>query len=137
MVWIYIKPFCFFPGFDDILIWRYPFQRFESFGEVLGFQEVKQMLLELLVRFVLITFYSSLFEGLVHAFNLRICPWVVWLCQAVFNAMLKEADMEHVTHKACRGTITITRLNAKLSTIISQHSMDFIGYDLYQITKEV
>jgi hypothetical protein len=32
------------PAFDDVLIWREPFKSFEAFGEVIGIQEVVEML---------------------------------------------------------------------------------------------
>jgi hypothetical protein len=64
MVWVLIKAFWFFmPALDDVLIGRESVQGFEPLGEIISIQEVKAMLSELLVIFVVIAFNGGLFQG--------------------------------------------------------------------------
>jgi hypothetical protein len=45
MAWIGEKPFGFFlPAFGDIFIRREPLRGFQAFGEILGMQEVVEVL---------------------------------------------------------------------------------------------
>ena len=49
------------------------------------------MCLELVLEAVVIALDGGFLDGSVHAFDLTIGPWVVDLCGAMFDAMLKAA----------------------------------------------
>ena len=46
---------------------------------VVGIKEIAEMRAELIMVFVVIPLDSRVFDCAVHAFNLPICPRVVWL----------------------------------------------------------
>ena len=35
---------------------------------------------------------AGLFQGSFHPFYLAVCPWMVWLCQPVLNAVSDEVE---------------------------------------------
>lgn len=62
MGWVDEKAFrLVLPAFDDVFIGCESLQRFKSFFEVVGAQEVVQMFSELLVIFVIVPFDGCLF----------------------------------------------------------------------------
>ena len=127
----------FLPACNDVFISCESFKRLETLGEVVCVQEAGQMFLKLSMRFVIIAFDGGFFKSSVHAFNLSIGPGMIGFGEAMFDAMLKAAQMEHMTHEACCSPFTIAGLDAELCAIISQNSMNFIGYDLDQIAQEI
>ena len=48
-------------------------------GEVVGPEEVGQVRFELVVGVVEVAFYGGVLDGSVHALDLPVGPWVVWL----------------------------------------------------------
>ena len=65
MVWIYDESFWFAcPDFKDVFIGCQAFQGFEATPVIIGVHKISEMVLELLVVVIMITFNSCLFEVL-------------------------------------------------------------------------
>ena len=56
-------------------------------GEVVGIEEVGQMAAKLFVAVVVIPFDRGILDRAVHAFDLAIGPWMVWLGQAMLDTV--------------------------------------------------
>jgi hypothetical protein len=62
----------FLPASADVFIRCEPFERFESFREVIGHEEGLQMLFQAIMGLVVVRFHGGVFERAVHAFDLAI-----------------------------------------------------------------
>jgi hypothetical protein len=95
MVWIVLKAVWFvLPTFDAVFIGRKSVEGFKPFGEVVGLQEVVEMLLQLRVSFVVIALDSSFLQRPVHAFNLAVWPRMARLGETRLDAMLLTGILE-------------------------------------------
>ena len=54
---------------------------------ILGTQELAEMRAELVVAIVLVSLDGSVLNCAVHALDLTVCSRIVWLGQAMFNAI--------------------------------------------------
>ena len=80
-------------------------QGLQPFRKVIGGHEGCEMLTQLVVAVVGITFDCRLFEGSVHSFNLTIRPGMIGLGQAMLDAVLAAAQGEHVRRKLGRWAV--------------------------------
>ena len=62
------------PAFADELVRGQPFEGLETAGEVVGIDEVGEMVTQLVVTVIVIAMNSGLLDGAVHAFDLAIGP---------------------------------------------------------------
>src|SRR5690349_20754748 len=98
MVWIGGKSRWFLlPGFDNEFIGSEPLEGFEPFCKVIGIQEIREMVFELLVVFIVIAVYRIFFEGSVHPFHLSIGPRVIHLGKSVFDGMFLTYSIENMS----------------------------------------
>lgn len=81
---------------------------------------------ELFVALVVILLDCRVFDRAVHAFNLAICPRVVWLGQTILNAIWVANHVE--PHGPRIGGVPVARLLAELNAIVRQYLMDFVWY---------
>ena len=82
--------------FADELIGREAFERLETPPEVVGRDEVCQMLCELVVVIVMEAFDGRVFDCAVHAFDLPIRPGVLDLGQSMVDLMLAADAVKDV-----------------------------------------
>jgi hypothetical protein len=85
------------------------------------------MAFELFVPVVVVTLYSRLFDGSIHAFHLAIGPWVLDLCEAEFDVVFPAAHVEHVGHEWCCWAICISRRKRELDTGVGENDVNFVG----------
>ena len=68
----------------------------------------------------------------VHPLDLTVGPWVLHLCQAVFNAVSSADPVKDVL-----DLMEIARPVSELDAIVGQNGMDGIGHSCDQITQEL
>ena len=129
MGWVDEKAWWFvLPAFDEVFIGCESLQCFESLCEDVGLQEVVQMFSELLVIFIIGAVDGCLFSCSVHAFDLTICPRMIWFCQAVLG-LIFEADAS----KDMREGIPICFAVGELDAPVGEDRMAFIGHGRAQV----
>ena len=67
-------------------------------SEVVGVDKVGEVGLELLVAVVVVALDGGLLDGAVHALDLPVRPGVIQLGEAMLDAVLVAAHVEHVRH---------------------------------------
>ena len=75
---------------------------------------------------------SRLLDRTVHPLDLPIGPWMLHLSQAVFNAVLATAHIEHVGDVARRRPVGIARREGELNAVIRQNGVDPVGHRVDQ-----
>src|ERR1700679_2924561 len=115
------------PEFTEVFIGRESFEGLESPGEVVGSEEVVQVLFELVMGVVEVSLHRSVLDGSIHAFDLPVCPWMVGLGEAVFDSMNEAEPVEGVSAEACGWPLAVLRQVGELDTVIGEHGMDVIG----------
>jgi hypothetical protein len=87
MGWIEFESLGFFCSDGaDVLVGCKSSEGLEASGEVIGVDEVGEVLAEVLVGFVVEALDGRFFGGSVHAFDLAIGPWMFRLGQAMISA---------------------------------------------------
>lgn len=84
------------PSFTDKLVGREAFECLEPSHEIIGIDEVGEMLFELLVIVVVETLDGRVFDRSVHSLDLPIGPWVLHFGQAMLNTVLVTDPVEDV-----------------------------------------
>ena len=79
---------------------------------------------ELIVSIVMVALNGRFLDRAVHALDLTVCPRMLDLGQAMFDAVL-AADIEHVRHVSSCRTISVARREGKLDAIVGEHRVDF------------
>ena len=87
--------------FAEIFVECETFEGFKSSGEVVGPKEVGQVLFELVVGVVEVSFDRSVFDSPVHPFDLPVGPGMVGLGEPVFDSMKEAKPVEGVATEAC------------------------------------
>lgn len=98
MGWIEFESLWFFcPDRTDVFVRCESFECLEPSGEVVGVDEVGEMLSEVLVGLVVEAFDGCFFEGSVHAFDLAVGPGVLGLGEPVVDVGLGAGELEGVS----------------------------------------
>src|SRR6266446_6764189 len=88
MGWIDLKTFRFFlPAINNKFIRSESSESFEALSKVVSIQKIIEMLFELKVALIIITFNGSLFNCSIHTLHLSISPGMVHFRKSVFNFM--------------------------------------------------
>ena len=102
MAWIEYESVWFVsPAFADEFVRCEALECLEPSSEVVGVDEVTEMLPELVVTVVVEASNGSVLDGSVHPLYLPVGPGMVGLGQAVFDIVGAADIAERVTHKAC------------------------------------
>ena len=83
------------PGFTDVFVRCEAAERLEAARVVVGIEEIVEMRAELVMAIVVIPFDGSVFNRAVHALDLPVRPRVVWLGQAMLNAICCASDFSN------------------------------------------
>jgi len=95
MGWIECEPLRLFcPDRADVFVGCESFEGFESSGEIVGVDEVGEMLSEVSVGFVVEAFDGGFLECSIHAFDLSVGPGVFRFGQAVVDVGLGAGELE-------------------------------------------
>ena len=89
---------------------------------------------QLVVAVVVETFHGGLFDRAVHPFDLSVGPWVVGLCQAVFNTIGLADHVE--AHRPGVDRVSVPRLLCELDSVVGENGVDLIGHGFEQVLKE-
>jgi len=92
-----------------------------------GVDEVGKVSFELIVSIVMVALNGRFLDRAVHALDLTVCPRMLDLGQAMFDAVFLAADIEHVRHVSSCRTISVARREGKLDAIVGEHRVDFVG----------
>ncbi len=111
-------------AFADEFVGREAKERFESFGEVVGSDEVAEVDTQLVVGVVVVALHRGLFDGAVHALDLPVRPRMIGLGEAVVDAVQKTDPVKSMAAKAGRGSLAILRQIGELDAVVREHGMD-------------
>lgn len=77
-----------------------------------------------------------LLYGAVHALDLAVGPWMLWLCQPVFDIVGLAGSIERMpAPHGCRLR-AVYRQIGKLDAIVGQNDLDLVGNGGHQSCKE-
>jgi hypothetical protein len=116
------------PCFADEFVGSEAAQPLEALAEVVGGDEVVEVLPELYVAVVMIAVDGSVLDGAVHPLDLAVGPGVVDAGEAVLDAMLLASHGEHVSHVSSCGSVRVARREAELDAVIGEHGVDAVGH---------
>lgn len=81
-------------------------------------------------------FDGGFLNGPVHPFDLAVGPGVLHLGEAVLDAVLTAAHVEHVGHVAGGRAVGVTRRERELDAVVGQDRVDPVGDDLDHVIEE-
>lgn len=133
MAWIDVKSrWLLLPAGDNEFIGSEPLESFETFRKVIGIQEMREMVFEVLVVFVIIAVYRSFFEGAVHPFPLSIGPRMIHLGQSVFDGMFLAYAIKN------RGKCPMILVAiGKLDAIVGSHRVNAVRHRSNQVAQKL
>ena len=123
MAWIEGNAFgLFLPALTDVFIRGQAVERFESFRDIIGHQEGRQLCCQVVMSFVVILFHGGLLARTVHPFDWAIGPGMVGLVQPMVKTML----MTHAIKEMMKG-VHIACASRELDAVIGQYRVDRVG----------
>src|SRR5215208_3641369 len=134
------------PAFADELERREAAKGLEAPSEVVGCDEVGEVLPELIVADVVEALDGGVLDGAVHALDLTIGPGMAWLGGAVLDLEIGTSCLEGVTaegHLLCPhcldvlGRPAVAGRVSEVSAVIGEHGVDLVGHGRHEVTKEV
>ena len=114
--------------FADELVGRKALEGLQSAPEVVGADEVGEVLAQLVVVVVVEAFDGRVLDCPVHAFDLAIRPGVLDLGEPVFDLMLAADALEDVFEGICMPFVV-----GELDAIIREHNVDPVRHGCDQI----
>jgi hypothetical protein len=109
--------------FADELVGREAFEGLQPSPEVVGADEVGEVISQLLVVVVVKAFDGCVLDRAVHAFDLAVGPGVFDLGQPVLNLMLAADPVEDVLEG-----INVPIMIGELDAIIGEHDVEPVGH---------
>lgn len=147
MGWIEFESLGFFcPEGADVFEGSKSSEGFESSSEVVGVDEVGEVLTEVLVGLVVEAFDGRFFEGSVHAFDLAVGPGMFRLGQAMIDVGFGTGELEGMSTEefsALKGKPDLGGSRAAIAgrgevhSIVSEHGVDLVRHDLDQRLQKV
>ena len=147
MGWIESESLWFFcPYRADVFVRYESFESLESSGEVVGTDEVGEMLPEVFMGLVVEAFDGSLFEGSVHAFDLSVGPGVLRLRQSVVDVCFGAGELEGVSAEefsALESELDLSHGRTSIAgsgevhPVVGEYGVDFIRHSFDQGVQEV
>ncbi len=147
MGWIKFEALWFFcPDGADVLVGCKALEGFEPSGEVIGVDEVGEVLPEVLVGLVVEALDGGFLESSVHAFDLAVCPGVFGFSQSVVDIGLGAGELECVSAEEfstfkreldLRGSRTAIARSGEVDPVVGEHGVDLVGHGLKECVQEV
>ena len=134
------------PAFADELAGYQAFERLETAGEVVGIDEVGEMLAQLIVVVIVIAVNGGLLDGAVHALDLTIGPRVPWLCQPVVDIVVGTSTLKGMAPEQLSFRPHLPDIGRRpafagrigeLNAIVSENRVDCVGNRSNQIVQEL
>lgn len=139
-----LRLFC--PDGADVFVGCESFEGLESSGEVVGMDEVGEMLPEVFVGLVVEAFDGGFFESSVHALDLAVGPGVLGLGEAVVDVGLGAGELEGVGAEEFspldreldfRSGGTAITGRGEMHSVVGEHGMDLVRHSLEERIQEV
>jgi hypothetical protein len=127
----------FCPGLTDELVGRQSTKGLEAASEVIGGDEVREVVVQLLLAFVVIALDGGLFESSVHSFDLPLGPWMVGLGEPMLDAVLSARAVERMTAPHRGGFRAVLWQIGELDAVVGQDGENLVGNGFYQGLKKV
>lgn len=147
MGWIEFESFRFFgPDGADVFVGGQSSEGFEPSSQVVGVDEVVEVLTEVLVGFVVEALDGCFLDGSVHAFDLAVGPGMFRLGQAVVEVGLGAGELEgmgaeelsaFLCEPDLRGCGTAIAGRGEMHSVVGEQGVDFVGHGLDQRVQEV
>ena len=133
MDWIEPEAFVLLcPAFSDVFVGSYPLQCLEPPPEIVGFDEVLEVLTELVVVVVVEPLDGGLLDRAVHPLDLTIRPGMLHLGQPVLDIVIAADAVEDVLEG-----VPVLLAVGELDAVVSEHSVDCVGDGSHEITQEL
>ena len=117
--------------FADELVWGEAFEGLQSSPEVVGSDEVGEVLTQLLVVIVMESFDGRVLDGAVHAFDLAVGPRVFDLGEPVVDLMFPADTVKDVLEG-----INVPIMICELDAIVGQNDVEPVRHGRDQVTQE-
>ncbi len=147
MGWLEFESFWFFcPDGTYELVGSKPFESLKPSSEVVGIDEVGQMLSEVLVGLIIEAFDGCVFNGAVHPLDLSIRPRMTRLGEAMFNVEFSASELKGVAEERlasclhCLDVLGRPAVSAgigEMRPVIGENSVHLIRHSSSQIAEEV
>ena len=124
------------PEFAEVFVGREPFEGLESWGEVVGFEEVGQVRFELFVGVVKVALDRGILDGSIHALDLSVGPGMVGFGKAVFDSVSVAEPVEGMAAPSGRSSSTVLRQVGELDTVVGEHGVDAVRNSFDERFKE-
>jgi hypothetical protein len=124
------------PCFADGLVWCEALQGLQTSTEVVGGNEVGEVLSELVVAVVVVAFDRRILDRPVHSLDLTVGPGMPRLCQPMFHVQPGACELERMTKEAlvlCLHLLDIDGRPAiaggigEVRPIVGEHGVDLMG----------
>ena len=112
------------PAFADEFVSSKTAEGLQSFGEIVGSDEVAEMSAQLVVAVVVVALNGGFFDGAVHTLDLAVSPGMVRFGEPVVDAMPKTDPVKRMAAKAGRWPLAILRQIGELDAVVGEHGMD-------------
>ncbi len=90
---------------------------------------------KLVVVFVVIPLDGCVLDGAVHAFDLTVGPWVVRLCQTMFNPVDLADHVE--PHRPGIDSVPVPGLLCELDAVVSLDGVDTVGHRFQRVLQKL
>ncbi len=133
------------PTFANVFKGREHLQGFEPASEVIGSDEVREMLLKLLMALVVEALDCGILDNPVHSLNLAVDPRVLWFGQPMVDIVSRTGEFKSVSTEeraVCDGLFDLANSQAtaawyhEVDTVIGENHMDFVGHGRNKMAKE-
>ena len=134
------------PGFADVLVGREALESFQSAAEVVGSDEVGEVLAELIVVFVVEPLHRSLLDGSVHSLDLPVGPGMPRFGQPMVDAVPRASELEGMSAEdfsPCHSFFDLSdgRTSGagrrELNAVVGEDRMDLVGHRRDEVAQEV
>ncbi len=133
------------PAFANVFEGREPLQGFEPASEVIGCDEVREMLSKLAMALLVEALDCGFLDGPVDSLNLAVGPRVLWFGQPMVDIVSRAGEFKSVSTEEraiCDGLFDLANSQAtaawyrEVDTIIGKNRMDFVGHGRDKMAKE-
>jgi hypothetical protein len=134
------------PAFADVFEGREALQSLEPASEVIGCNEIREMLSKLLMALVVEALDCGFLDGSVHSLDLSVGPGVLWFGQPMIDIVFGTGEFENVSTEeraSCDGLFDHANSQAtaawyrEVDTVIGENSMDLVGHGRDKMAKEL
>jgi hypothetical protein len=134
------------PCFADGFVRCETLEGLQTSTEVVGGNEVGEVLSELVVAVVMVAFNRGFLDRPVHALDLTVGPRMPRLCQSMFYVQLGAGELERMAKEALVFRLHLLDITwrpavaggiGEVRPIVGEHGVDLIRHGGGQVTQEV